>query len=150
MTPSIRSTLALSLLVAAGCDLPKFETTTFTDEGEACLVRAESQPFDDFSGVLEPGDDLDILVFFPVGCLSSSCSDILETTCEASLDGDTINVSSSGRLEQEVDPPVCTSDCGIMTARCPAPDLPAGEYEIVHGDQRTTLTLPGEASCSGI
>lgn len=36
MLTMTRYILTLSLLVAAGCDLPKFETTTFTDQGEAC------------------------------------------------------------------------------------------------------------------
>lgn len=145
--------LSTSVLLLAGalsaCILPKTEETTFDDEGEACLVRADSQPYEDVSVTLTPDDNLSIMVFFPVGCLSSSCSDIERAECEASVDGTTIEVTSSGLLVRDTAPRACTDDCGIMTATCSLPDLQEGTYTIVHGDETKEVELPGEPECSG-
>jgi len=146
----MRSTVVLTCLICAGCPLiPRFEQTTFDDEGEACLLRASSEPVE-FDYTLQADDPKEIVVFFPAGCLSSSCSEVLEASCEVAFSGNEIEVTSRGLLEQDTSPNrECTADCGIMTARCAVPDsVAAGEWTIVHGDQTTLVVVPGKPICT--
>lgn len=132
--------------MASGCLIPRLEHHEYRDRGDACLIHANA---DAVSAELQPGDDLEIVVFFPHGCLSSSCSDVRITTCEATLTGNEIHVSSHGVVEEDVSANACTTDCGIMTARCNIDLDEPGDYTIVHGDQTTPITLPGEPECAG-
>ena len=137
-------------LLAAGCSvIPNVETTEFRDDGEACVLPADGADGADFPIAIGPEDDLVVEVFFPTGCLSSSCDEVLEASCEATVDGQRIVVTSSGTLERDVGASACTKDCGIMSARCELPDLDAGTYTIVHGDDEETFELPGTPDCSG-
>lgn len=142
---SLRALIACAALALCSCLIPQIERYEYTDRGEACLVHTGTDTVDE---PIEPGDDLEIIVFFPHGCLSSSCSDVRTTTCTATLVGDEIRVTSHGVVEEDVSARECTADCGIMAARCFIEIETAGEYTIVHGEETRAVTIPGQPQCS--
>lgn len=113
---------------AVGCSSDTVRET-YENEGDVCLTT---------------GDDttLKVTVYFPT-CLSSSCDRALSTSCNMTLDGNTIRLESRGRAEFRGG--TCTADCGTLAATCSLPDLPAGEYELVYGKESTTLTWPDDS-----
>lgn len=85
------------------------------------------------------------LRYFSTHCLSSSCDTDRESGCTVQLEGNVLRVES--HLEWTRGPgPACTDDCGIMTAVCQSPPLPAGTYTVRHGAQEMVLTVPSESA----
>jgi hypothetical protein len=81
-------------------------------------------------------------------CLSSSCSRAVGGECSATIDGTTITISSDISWEQKDGPlAACTEDCGDATVDCVVGDLADGTYDVVHGDDETTLVVPVEGVC---
>ena len=121
--------LTLSL---AGC-ADKVTEATYTDEGTACLDAPEA----DGAAVITVDPDL---------CLSSSCDSLTSAACTATVDGDTITVTSTFVVESSGD--TCTADCGMPTATCDLGALPAGTYTVVYGGVETTVAVPTTEECS--
>lgn len=127
---------ALVWVAWTGCDLfeTQWEEVSYIDEGTVCLEVS--------------GADVTVTVTAP-DCLSSSCSRNLEGTCEATVDGTTITVTSEITWEQAVESPRlgCTDDCGAPIATCTIPGgLPDGDYTVEIGGTQQEVTLP-DAEC---
>jgi hypothetical protein len=144
---SMRTTAAILALLLSGCLTPETEEITFRNEGEACLVLSDNQTYPEVDATLSADDDLSITIFY-TGCISWSCYEVMNAKCDASVDGNTITVRSSGRLDRFVTGG-CNNDCNFMTVSCPLPQLEEGSYTLVHGDHMTALELPGKPRCAG-
>jgi hypothetical protein len=147
-----RPLLALApLLLAAGC--PIFEEHhSFKDQGRICLMPESLQngSFTPTSPQTYVADQrLFIRVVLPT-CSSSSCSNGRRAECSAKLQGTTLQVTSHGSFNEERWG-LCTGDCVLLVARCLGPPLPAGTYQIKHGDSTLSLTVPSTvtAPCAG-
>jgi len=107
------------------------------DEGDACFY-ADAYPDSWFDSAepqyFEENSRLAVTVTTP-GCLSQTCDVDRVAFCEIDQDGEMLFVSSYLGFN-EVDAPMCTMDCGTLTARCQSEPLSAGNYTIVHGDTR--------------
>lgn len=122
----------------------------------ACLpvVADDWQPqehIDDGAPCFASGDSgVDVVVVLEE-CLSSSCSRNLVGSCEATVDGNTITLTSTITWEQNVGEGVaCTEDCGVPQANCTIEGLADGDYTVEYGGQTLDLTVPvaDTASCS--
>lgn len=116
----MRITILLAGLLA-GCPLvDPVDVTELVDEGELCI-----------------GSDGRLVVDWQT-CLSSSCDTLTDATCDATLDGGTLTVTSYGRIESQGT--TCTDDCGFAAARC---DLPLIEdpstVTVSHGTATVAL-----------
>lgn len=145
----------LSLLPA--CDLLEpDETRTFHDQGKICLFPEGAKADNPFGAptmsVTFPADRaLSITVMAPT-CLSSTCSKDEKAQCSATVKGNVIAVTSSASVREEKGVgAVCTDDCGALVARCTTPPLPAGTYQVQHGPERLTVTIPSSTlpPCAG-
>ena len=117
---------------ALGCS-GRWETTTFTDEGDLCFEQR--------------GASVAVTVTAP-DCLSSSCSRNVEGSCSATVDGTTIQLTSEIRWEDDEGKfAQCTDDCGSASAECDLGELPDGIYTVVHGEDEVQLVVPAEDAC---
>lgn len=121
-----RSLRPLSLLVtlALGACTDEVE---HVDTGRACVRGAPEQAHE-------------VSVDFGL-CLSSSCDEVVESSCTATLDGDTIVVEASATVRSSSRGP-CTLDCRPAVASCQTPPLAEGTYTIVYGEDQVPLTVP--------
>ncbi len=110
----------------------------FVNEGSWCLRPSEGEDESVTATVITPG------------CYSGSCSEPMATQCSLTRDGATLTLTSLLRVKQ-LDHDACTADCRIYHASCSLSGLSDGQYDIVHGDTRTTVTLPlpGDGITSG-
>ena len=123
----------------------------YFDQGDLCLY-ADSYP-DSFYSIGEPQifdeySRLAVTVAAPE-CLSQTCDVDRVAFCDIDMDRSTLTVTSYVAYD-EIDAPMCTMDCGRLAARCKSAPLPAGNYEVVHGDTRVELRVPSiAAACHG-
>lgn len=127
--------LSVVLSFLLGCELfvTQWEEVVYTDEGAVCLEA--------------DGSDVVVTVTAP-DCLSSSCSRNLGGSCEATVDGSTITVTSEITWEEAVAGPnlACTDDCGAPQVTCTIPGgLAAGPYTIEIGEDRVMVDFPEDA-----
>ena len=87
---------------------------------------------------------VEIVVVFPT-CLSSSCDRSLGSSCTVTVSNGEIRITSRGESET-TGPSECSADCGALVARCESPPIEPGDYVVVHGEQRVSVTLPHEKS----
>jgi hypothetical protein len=144
--------VVLSLLLGLSCD-PFGTEHTFEDEGRVCLYPGGSTAANPFGLQRDPlpyqaNQALDLVITMP-DCLSSSCSHDERATCSAAVEGTTIRVQSAASYRQQGT--TCTDDCGALAARCSTAPLPAGTYDIRHGDTTLTITIPSTVPppCAG-
>ena len=134
--------LLVPLTLTLGCEKPgerpndDWQATSQVDAGTTC-VKAKSA---DSKGSVSVDGDL---------CLSSSCSRDIVGSCDATLDGNTITVTSQFDWEENVGQYVpCTYDCVTLVAECgEVGPLPAGTYTIVHGDESKEVVVPNDGGC---
>ena len=100
----------LPFLLLAACA----DTAIFEDSGTVCIDEATDQ----------------VLVQVNT-CLSSSCDTLVEASCEAILDGDTLTVTSYAEVRSEGS--TCTDDCGLVRPTCALPDGDLTGVTVVHG-----------------
>ena len=107
---------------------------TVTDRGDVTLCANTA----DANGTVH--------VSYQYLCLSSSCSRNRVGSCEASLDGVTISVTSQFSYEENVGENVpCTEDCANIQVDCgEVGPLPAGAYIVVHGGSSREVQLPND------
>jgi len=113
----------------------------FEDTGALCPVPEGYTGSLDATMVFEAGGAITFRVAYE-GCLSSSCDINREMSCEVVTDGTEIVVHSQGRFTERDGLVSCTEDCGLLEAECDSGPLPAGDYVIVHGEDRFPLTVP--------
>jgi len=134
------SFLLIPFTLCIGCGEPgpndDWQPVSLTDSGSTCL-QAESA---DNNGSVSVNGDL---------CLSSSCSRNAVGSCEATLDGNTITVTSQFDWEENVGENVaCTDDCGTLVVECgEIGPLPEGTYTLVHGEQSKEVVVPTQDDC---
>ncbi|TXD36116.1 hypothetical protein FRC98_13415 [Lujinxingia vulgaris] len=138
--------LAIPLIAACGVFDDDPERVEFENEGTVCLHLADDPQ--DYSDRDIPS----LSVTLPV-CLSSSCSEAPQASCQASVDGTTITLTSAASyLDTSTAGGACTDDCGQLQATCAIPALEPGEYTVVHGDETFTLQVDAEqepTTCHG-
>ena len=137
------------LLACAG---EQWDAVSVEDEGDLCLYTGE---FDVWSTVGEPpGEEttftstLPITVHYvPLYCFSSSCTQNIDLSCSAAVEGSDVVIEGSGSWEvaagknQE-----CTADCGMGDAQCTIDPLDEGTYEVRFGTDSASLTIPSTAT----
>lgn len=122
------SWIVLTGLVLLGACAPQEVETEHVDEGRACLESAQD-------GVNVVGVDFE-------QCLSSSCDELLESSCTTTLEGTTLTIEAAATIRSKGG--TCTADCGLVTASCETPPLAAGTYTVVYGGGSMELTVPGD------
>jgi hypothetical protein len=110
----MRITSFCLLALATGCT----EILLLDNTGTACVDEANAEVFVDFQT-----------------CMSSSCNTVLSRSCTATVDGDTLVVTSAAEVESQTGPGNCTLDCMTVSVAC---DLPEG------WEATTTLSYGGE------
>lgn len=124
------------LFLLMGCGLAEnWEARSIVDRGTACLEA-------DAGGVGTITVDAGT-------CLSSSCDREATGTCAATVDGNTITVTTRFDWETATGNVECTDDCGFLEATCITGSLPAGDYTLVVGDRSSSVTVPTEG-CEGM
>ncbi len=145
-------TLLLAVLPATSCGLFS-EHHSFKDQGRMCVLPEAARdafvPPAPSSRSYAANQRLAIQVTMP-DCLSSSCSHDAHADCTAEVKGTTIQVTSRGSYNEDKSGP-CTLDCGSLVAHCLTGPLPAGTYEIRHGNATVSLTVPStvDTPCAG-
>lgn len=123
---------------------PKTTTKNVHNDGRVCPFNEGGSPSDG----LEVGE-ISVRVFVDE-CLSSSCDELTSKNCSASLEGETVTVTSSAAIESQSGSGPCTSDCGGIEVDCSLGELEAGDYTLEHGEESFTFTVPSdEAQCVG-
>ncbi len=115
---------------------------SFENEGRLCLFAAEPNPFvtqtpQDFVA----GNSVELLVVME-SCVSSSCTSDIAATCEASMTGSQITVTSAGSYSEDTGLGGCTDDCRAVSATCSTGPLQPGSYTVVHGEDELVLEVP--------
>jgi hypothetical protein len=155
MWPAARISVVLLLFVAScgGAGSAGAVNHTFQNQGKICLFPDNVDPGNAFAPPrqavsFQADRPAHITVQAPT-CLSSSCSHDPRATCVAALRGNVIEVTSDASYRQEGT--VCTDDCGALVADCTTPSLPAGTYQVRHGSQTFSLTIPSMIAppCAG-
>jgi hypothetical protein len=124
--------LAASML---GCN--ETTETTYVDVGRACVSGAPDEPHS-------------IEVNFPT-CISSSCGEIVESTCEAMVSDNKLTITATATIIED-NGGGCTPDCQPVLAGCLTGPLPAGDYDLVFGNYSGALTVPAttaDPTCVG-
>jgi hypothetical protein len=141
MTHLVRTTSILTLLAACGGEAPE-DTDTVTwgevshvDDGTVCFGTVDI-------------DTVSTLTVTASDCLSSSCTDNVEGSCAATVDGTDITLTSDLRWDEVTGGSVaCTDDCGTAVTRCELEALPEGTYTVSFGSQTLTLDVPQAEDC---
>lgn len=116
-----------------GAPVDDWQPVSYVDEGELCIE----------------GSDTDVTIWVdPQECLSSSCSRAFMGSCEATVQGATITVTSDISWEENRGPNVaCTDDCGSTAVSCALPALADGTYTVIFGSEQRELVVPIEETC---
>ncbi len=124
-------------------DDTKTEVSTFTDEGHVCLV---SEAADAAPGDLLADEPLAVRVVFD-RC-ASSCARIDEATCEATVDGGVIDVTTRARLSEKIERgKICADSCLVVETTCAIGRLGAGTYRLELRAEQRLVDIPGSDSC---
>lgn len=139
--------LPLSMALAACGTTEDWQSRTVVDLGSVCLYDDAQAAADGWMGgavdQVFSADAPAVVGFVAADCLSSSCSRNSATSCGVSLDGTTLTITGTASYEHNVaDGVACTSDCGILSATCVTPALPAGNYTVVFDGLSGSLTIP--------
>lgn len=139
------------VVLPAACDLG--QQHSWTDQGRVCLFPSGEMPAVPYA---RPTDSrnfvadrpLDVTVVAPT-CLSSSCSHDAQASCTATVNGNQIEITSRASYVEQGN--LCSADCRALEARCSTGPLPAGTYEVRHGQERLTVTVPSTVAtpCAG-
>jgi hypothetical protein len=136
--------LAVGFSAACGRDADP-RRVTLKGTGALCLGAAAEADGGEGgvpAGVdLAAGQPLAISVRSP--CLSNVCATERTSKCTVKRDGDRLVVASelSWVGPEELGRP-CPQDCTFLEAQCKTEPLPAGDYQVVVGEQVTAVKLP--------
>lgn len=110
-------------------------TRTYEDEGITCVKEDTNVT----SGAL--------VVVAVVPC-ASYCATVKHVECSVEREERTLTVTSSAAIEVPTEGS-CAGACQPVVAECEVPggELELGDYEIIHGDNTETVTLPSGDSC---
>ena len=132
--------VTISALSACGGPLTYTEYTV-VDEGEVCLQEQYAHVNGDMDDVRLPSDT-PLVISLHIGC-GAVTGAIYEASCEVSVDGDVITVTSTFYHRTEPGalpaPPLA---CGYFDFECASVGpLEAGRYELVHGEASNTIEV---------
>jgi hypothetical protein len=141
------SIFAMAAAGVAGCSSQKSETFTFRNQGELCVFPEAETTGDPVRG-LDATTPRDYPADHPVniavaltGCLSGSCDVDRSASCFVQTTGGDLRVTSEGSY-RATGANTCTTDCGVLIARCVTPVLAAGSYTFRHGDLSVPIEIP--------
>jgi hypothetical protein len=142
---------AFAAMVVAACssEIPHH----YQNEGKLCVypagVYGDPASAAAQSYAYAADSSFNVVVAFK-GCLSSSCSRDIVTSCSVAETGGQLQVTSEGSYV-ELEKDTCTTDCMRFAATCTTPALSAGSQVFHHGADTLVLTLPsaGPPSCIG-
>ncbi len=137
--PVIFVAVIMGGLCGTGC--VRQSEVIFEDLGALCPSPADHTGPYDATMVFAAGESITFSVAYEQ-CLSSSCDINRQMSCEVVTDGTQIVVHSQGRFTERGGYVSCTEDCGMLAAECTSEPLAAGDYVIVHGEDRIALTIP--------
>lgn len=81
-------------------------------------------------------------------CRSSSCSQVVDSGCTATLDGDLLTVRGGAIIEVWNGPGACTADCAFTTAWCALPTgVDMQRTRLAYGTDPGSATL-AESGCN--
>jgi hypothetical protein len=130
--------LTLGVLASTlACNGTTTTETTYVDEGEVCVSGAVDEPHS-------------VTVDFAT-CISSSCDEVVESMCEATLSGSELTITASATVSMNRGG-ACTADCQPVWVTCETDPLPAGSYNLVYGEYYGPLTVPAataDPTCIG-
>jgi hypothetical protein len=128
----MRSLVAYCLLVALGplCACAGEEVTDYSNDGQVCFEGAGR-------------------IRVIVATCESSCAKVLESSCSAEVEGTTVRVKSSARVEQESSDE-CSGSCMRVEVVCDVDELESGLYTVEHGQARYALELDGPGVCTPV
>jgi hypothetical protein len=133
--------VAVSALIIVGGCAPENEAR---DEGRVCVysdlpeVAGSNQP----PQHLEAGQPLYFSVSY--GDCLSACVRQEIASCGVELDQQELILQSHFRYDDPPPDQGCIAVCGRLTAVCRSPAVPAGRYEVRHGEARYALDLPSD------
>lgn len=121
------------------------EETVYENEGLALLAPAQKEapsqlpPAEPVS--LEADSELQVVVQLD-DCLG--CEDIEEHSCEATVDGNTIQVTSRAVTTERGG--MCPAVCGYLIVTCDLGTLAAGDYTLRYAGAEGTVSIPTDES----
>jgi hypothetical protein len=118
--------LASLLLLLTAC--PTEVDNEHENVGFACLLG-------------EPDTAYEVTVDFEQ-CLSSSCDELVGSSCMVTIDGTTISIEAFATIRSKTGQTACTADCGAARATCQTPPLPAGTYTVQYAGDTVELVVP--------
>jgi len=116
-----------------------YEDVIFTDEGHVCF------------GTVDADTSATVTVSLPGECSAGGCAQGFEGSCEATVDGDTITLTSDLSWVVAVELPDdvgCTMQCELPVTTCDLDGLPEGTYTVFFGDEQTQLAVPSANTCA--
>jgi hypothetical protein len=120
-------TSVVAVLVCLAC-AEDTHVVEYTDSGSLCVRSTET-------------GSVKVRVLFPA-CLSSSCDEVISSTCEVTETSGTIQVTAHSQVESEGGE--CTADCGFLVAECESAPLEPGSYTVVYGANADDIVLPAD------
>jgi hypothetical protein len=112
------------LLFLVGCS-SNAEPQVFENRGTVCLLPSS-------------GDRLEVEVIMPT-CAGSNCDRTRSASCSVERDGDQLLLQSRAVIDFLAGD--CHPICGSTRVACSASDVAPGEYTVIHGEERATVTL---------
>lgn len=135
-----------ALLVACLAGLPACAQHITLDETagrvQLCAFDARDQPSEYPLGSSGPQSFASgplVLRVAGATCLSSSCTEDVQASCTATLEGQTVRVEADFSWTESGG--ACTDDCMSIVATCRTPGLGPGRYTITLGTRSTTVTV---------
>lgn len=132
-----RSLHSIPLLVSLALGACADDVEEHIDTGRACLLG-------------DPGQAHEVTIDFDL-CLSSSCEEVVESSCTATLDGSTVTIEAEVTVRSKTRGS-CTLDCNSPVVTCQTPPLAEGMYTLVYGEDQVPLTVlaGGPSTCTAM
>ncbi len=111
------------------------------DEGALCLyAQAPEVPHTNGPAQLYEADQA-LFVTVTLGCLSACIQDE-QASCSVHREQDTLVVNSVHTYDPPPAHTGCIALCHALSATCSTEPLPAGQYQLQHGDHVVALSIP--------
>lgn len=131
----------LALALTTCCAACGSDRVTRVDEGKICLYATEPETPHQNAPAQSYLDGESVHVSVTLGCVSA-CIENEEASCTVVREGQTLHVHSAHSYDPPEPETACIALCGTISAVCASQPLPAGEYEVMHGEERHPLLVP--------
>ena len=114
------------------------------DEGAICVYANDPEvPYTDGPAqTYQP--DAPVYVSVTIGCVSA-CISHEQASCTVTLDGDQLEISSVHEYDEPDPDQGCIALCAALSAVCVSEPLAAGDYQLAHGNDAYSFTVPSTA-----